>query len=113
MHFSKATLFTSTLIAASAAASVATRTEPSCSTGPIQCCQGAENADGPVVSKLLGLLGVVVQDLNILVGINCAPLSVIGIGSSGCNAQPFCCQNSTFNGLIAIGCFAINIDGPL
>ena len=108
--FSKAALFTSTLVAVSSAASIATRTEPgSCNTGPIQCCQSTEKADGPAASKLLGLLGVVLQDLNVLVGIQCSPITVIGGGNAGCDAEPVCCQNNTFGGLIAIGCLPINI----
>ncbi|TFK99156.1 fungal hydrophobin [Pterulicium gracile] len=108
--FSKAALFISTLVAVSSAASVATRTEPgSCNTGPIQCCQKTEKADGPAASVLLGLLGVVLQDLNVLVGIQCSPVTVIGGGGAGCDAEPVCCQNNTFKGLIAIGCLPINI----
>ncbi|TFK99167.1 fungal hydrophobin [Pterulicium gracile] len=108
--FSKTALFISTLVAVSSAASIAARTEPgSCNTGPIQCCQSTEAASGPNASKLLGLLGVVVQDLNVLVGLQCSPITVIGGGTSGCNAEPVCCQNNTFHGLIAIGCVPINI----
>ena len=53
----------------------------SCSTAPVQCCQSTEAAGGPTASKLLALLGVVVQDLNVIVGITCTPISVVGVGS--------------------------------
>ena len=109
--FSKAALFTFTLVAVSSAASIATRTEPgSCNTGPIQCCQSTEQASDPATSKLLALLGVVLQDLNVLVGLQCSPITVIGGGDASCDAEPVCCQNNTYGGLIAIGCVPINID---
>ncbi|TFL00108.1 hydrophobin, partial [Pterulicium gracile] len=86
------------------------RTEPgSCNTGPIQCCQQTQSASHPSSKTILGLLDIALQDLNVLVGLQCSPLTVIGGGSSGCDAEPVCCQNNTFSGLIAIGCIPINI----
>ncbi|PAV14909.1 fungal hydrophobin [Pyrrhoderma noxium] len=81
-----------------------------CNTGPIQCCQSTQTASSPVVSTLLGLLGVVVGDVTALVGVTCSPISGIGIGGNSCTAQPVCCQNNSFNGIIAIGCTPININ---
>jgi hypothetical protein len=51
-----------------------------CNTGPVQCCNSVEKADSADATKILGLLGVVLQDLNVLVGITCTPISVIGVG---------------------------------
>lgn len=81
-----------------------------CNTGPVQCCNTVQKASAPSSAALLGLLGIVLQDLDVLVGITCSPLSVIGIGSGGCNTQPVCCQNNTFNGLISLGCVPIIIN---
>jgi hypothetical protein len=53
-----------------------------CNTGPIQCCDSVQQASSPTASQLLGLLGVVVSDLNVLVGITCTPVSVIGAGGN-------------------------------
>ncbi|TFK96593.1 hydrophobin, partial [Pterulicium gracile] len=77
----------------------------------VQCCNSVQKASdkGPV-GLLLGLLGVVIKDLNVLVGLTCSLITGIGAGSSGCNAQPVCCENNTFNGLIAIGCIPIIIN---
>ncbi|PBK98610.1 hypothetical protein ARMGADRAFT_584951 [Armillaria gallica] len=58
---------------------------------------------------LLGLLGVVLSDVTALVGITCTPITIVGVGSTACSQQTVCCQNNTFNGLIAIGCVPINI----
>ncbi|EJD01673.1 fungal hydrophobin [Fomitiporia mediterranea MF3/22] len=81
-----------------------------CNTGPIQCCNSVQKADSSAVTGILGLLGVVIQDINALVGLTCDPISVIGLGSAGCSATPVCCENNTFNGLIAIGCVPIIIN---
>ncbi|KAH8111659.1 hydrophobin 2 [Phellopilus nigrolimitatus] len=81
-----------------------------CNTGPIQCCQTVEPASSSSASSLLGLLGIVLGNLNVPVGLTCSPLSVIGVGSNSCDASPVCCENNSFNGVIAIGCVPININ---
>ena len=75
--FSK--LFTATTILASATAALA----QSCSTGALQCCDTVEKASDPAVTSILESIGVVVQDVNALVGLTCSPVTVIGVGSSG------------------------------
>ncbi|RDB17186.1 Hydrophobin-1 [Hypsizygus marmoreus] len=80
-----------------------------CNTGPIQCCNKVTNSKDPVASLLAGLLGIVLG-ADVAVGLTCSPLSVIGIGGNSCTQQPVCCQNNSFNGLIAIGCTPININ---
>lgn len=52
-----------------------------CTTGSVQCCNSVESASDPAASLLLGLLGVVVQGVDVLVGITCTPIDVIGVGS--------------------------------
>ena len=75
-----ATLFTlSTLLLATfAAAAPGGNTGTTCSTGPVQCCNTVEKASDPAVAGILGLLGVVLQDLNVDVGVTCSPVTVIG-----------------------------------
>jgi hypothetical protein len=50
-----------------------------CNTGPVQCCNSVQRADSEAASKLLGLLGIVVQDVSIPIGITCTPITVIGL----------------------------------
>ncbi|KLO14560.1 fungal hydrophobin [Schizopora paradoxa] len=82
-----------------------------CKNGTLQCCQSVQSADSPAVSTLLGLLGVVLKDPTgtDAVGITCTPISVIGVAGTSCTAQPVCCSNDSFNGLIALGCTPVNV----
>ncbi|KAH8822418.1 fungal hydrophobin [Flagelloscypha sp. PMI_526] len=80
-----------------------------CSTGPIQCCQTVGTATNPVISLLLGLLGIVVKDVNALIGATCSPITLVGVGSSGCSAQSVCCEDNSHGGLISMGCAPINL----
>jgi hypothetical protein len=52
-----------------------------CTTGSQQCCNTVTTAKDPVASLLIGLLGIVVQDVNVAVGLTCSPISVVGVGS--------------------------------
>ncbi|KAK7460567.1 hypothetical protein VKT23_009288 [Stygiomarasmius scandens] len=81
-----------------------------CNTGPIQCCNSVQSASSNAASTLLGLLGIVVQDLNVLVGLDCNPIGVIGIGGNSCTAQPVCCENNNFNGIVSLGCTPVNLN---
>ncbi|KAH9919986.1 fungal hydrophobin [Epithele typhae] len=81
-----------------------------CSTGPIQCCQSTEWSSSPAGSALLGLLGVVVQGVDVLIGLQCSPITAIGVGSGNtCNAQAVCCQNNNVGGLISVGCVPVSL----
>lgn len=52
-----------------------------CNTGSIQCCDSLSSSSNPVTGLLLGLLGVVVEGINVPIGITCTPITVLGIGS--------------------------------
>ncbi|OBZ72311.1 Hydrophobin-1 [Grifola frondosa] len=81
----------------------------SCNTGPIQCCNQTTTADDPVAALLLGLLGIVLG-ADVPVGLQCSPLSVVGVGSgSACSARPVCCENNSNGSLISIGCIPITL----
>lgn len=82
----------------------------SCSTGPVHCCNSVEPASSENASKIVSLLGIVLQDVDVPVGLDCTPINILGVGSGGtCNAQTVCCENAQFNGLINIGCSPINL----
>lgn len=71
--FSK--LFVASCIAALAVATPTPQSE-TCNTGPIQCCNSTQEASDPAVTSLLGLLGIVLGDVDALVGLGCSPITV-------------------------------------
>ncbi|EJD00330.1 fungal hydrophobin [Fomitiporia mediterranea MF3/22] len=85
----------------------------SCSTGKLQCCDSIAPNGGKDDAALGGLLGLdVLQGLNVPIGINCNPLSVVGVGSAGtCSTQAACCNGVTNSGLVPIGldCSPVNV----
>ncbi|KAF5386329.1 hypothetical protein D9757_008572 [Collybiopsis confluens] len=79
-----------------------------CSTGPVQCCNTLTKASDPAAANILGsLVGVVLQDVNVGVGLTCSP--VLGVGSGSCSAQAVCCQDNSHGGLVSIGCVPIQL----
>ncbi|KDQ62766.1 hypothetical protein JAAARDRAFT_91633, partial [Jaapia argillacea MUCL 33604] len=89
-----------------------TPTEPasSCTTGPIQCCNTVESASSPAAAGVLAGLGIVVQDVNALVGLTCSPITAVGVGSgSSCSASPVCCTDSSHGGIVSIGCVPVTL----
>ncbi|KAF8153772.1 fungal hydrophobin-domain-containing protein [Crassisporium funariophilum] len=81
-----------------------------CNTGDLQCCNSAQAANSAAASALLGLLGIVVQDVTAIVGITCSPITAIGVGGNSCSAQPVCCSNNSFHGVVALGCTPVNLN---
>ncbi|CDO71944.1 hypothetical protein BN946_scf184940.g91 [Trametes cinnabarina] len=81
-----------------------------CDTGSIQCCESTETADSAAGAALLGLLGIVLQDVNVLLGLNCSPITVIGVGTgTSCGANTVCCEDDSHGGLVSIGCVPIDL----
>ncbi|KAI0628863.1 hypothetical protein C8Q77DRAFT_1161891 [Trametes polyzona] len=63
---------------------------------PLRMQAGSQSA-----SALLGLLGIVVQDVNVLVGLNCSPISVIGVGTGdACSGTAVCCEDNSHLGTL-------------
>ncbi|KIJ25017.1 hypothetical protein M422DRAFT_274088 [Sphaerobolus stellatus SS14] len=81
----------------------------SCTTSPVLCCDSFVTASSASAAKILGLLGIVLQDLNITVGLTCSPITVIGAGGDSCAGSAVCCADDSHGGLIAIGCFPVDL----
>ncbi|OBZ77989.1 Fruiting body protein SC3 [Grifola frondosa] len=108
------TVKATTTITVTATAPAASESAGSCNVSPIQCCESTEIASSAAGTTLLGLLGIVLTDLNVLLGLNCSPLSIIGVGSgSACDASPVCCENNNVGGLISIGCIPSSFKGAV
>ena len=52
-----------------------------CNTGSVQCCQQTMSSNSTAIAPILGLLGVIIQDVTALVGLGCSPIDVVGVGS--------------------------------
>ncbi|KDQ62765.1 hypothetical protein JAAARDRAFT_30683, partial [Jaapia argillacea MUCL 33604] len=95
--FSAATLFSILAVATA-----------QCTTGALQCCDTVESASSPTAAGILKSIGVVVQDVNALVGLTCSPITAVGVGSgSSCTANPVCCTDNSWGSLISIGCVPV------
>ncbi|KAJ3560046.1 hypothetical protein NP233_g383 [Leucocoprinus birnbaumii] len=105
--------FSTTLVLALPAIAAATaipRQSGNCNTGSISCCNQVQQANSTAVSQLGGLLGIVLDPIEGLIGLGCSPLNILGIGGNSCSAQPVCCTGNTFGGLISLGCNPINLN---
>ncbi|KAI0682238.1 fungal hydrophobin [Earliella scabrosa] len=84
--------------------------QQSCSTGSIQCCQQTVDSKSASGGLILGLLGILLGDVTALLGLNCSPITVIGVGTgNACSANTVCCSNNNVGGLISIGCLPITL----
>ncbi|KAI0717358.1 fungal hydrophobin [Cerioporus squamosus] len=80
-----------------------------CGTGPVQCCNQVKKATDPSVAQQLGAIGVAVQGVDALVGIDCTPVSAVGVlAGNSCKANAVCCQDNNFGGAVAVGCVPIS-----
>ncbi|KAK7054481.1 hypothetical protein VNI00_003679 [Paramarasmius palmivorus] len=109
-------MYKAVIIATLTTLAVATPTpgygEPSsqCDVGELQCCKNVAQAGDPKAKDALGLLDIIVQDVNVPIGLNCDPITIIGVSGTSCAAQPVCCKDNNFNGVVAIGCTPINVN---
>ncbi|KAF5310912.1 hypothetical protein D9619_007759 [Psilocybe cf. subviscida] len=112
MQFKLAAFTTVAAVATLAAATPTGGSGPSnqCNTGSLQCCNSVQNADSKSIAGLLSLLGIVVGTITGQVGVTCSPITVIGASGTSCSAQPVCCTNNSFNGVVALGCTPINLN---
>jgi len=81
-----------------------------CAVGHLQCCDSVQPAGSDAASQLLALVGANVQGVAVPIGITCSPISVIAVGAaSNCAAQPVCCEDNNYNGVVAVGCTPVNV----
>ncbi|KAF5352555.1 hypothetical protein D9756_006096 [Leucocoprinus leucothites] len=85
-----------------------------------QCCNSVQSADHADTTSTInqglnnGLLsgvtaGGILNGVSVPVGLDCTPISVLALAGNKCTAQPVCCSNNTFNGVVAIGCSPLSI----
>ncbi|KAL1670823.1 fruiting body protein SC1 [Schizophyllum commune] len=107
MRFSLAILALPVLAAATA---VPRGGAAKCNSGPVQCCNTLVDTKDKHQTNIVGaLLGLDLGSLTGLAGVNCSPVSVIGVGGNSCSTQTVCCEGTQFNGLVNVGCTPINV----
>ncbi|KAF9457570.1 fungal hydrophobin [Collybia nuda] len=112
MKFTSASVITMlALPLLSAATTTPTTPASECDVDNLKCCNSTQESDAltPPLTTLLGLLGVNLSDLTAMVGSTCGALHILSLGVSDCTAQPVCCSNNNFNGIVALGCTPINL----
>ncbi|KAF9230908.1 hydrophobin [Melanogaster broomeanus] len=93
-------------VATAAPGTLEARGDSDCNTGSAECCDNTYTSTDTTVTSLVALLGIVLPDVDGLVGLGCT--SIIGTAAS-CTQQPVCCTGNTYNGLINVGCSPINV----
>ncbi|KAI6001938.1 hydrophobin [Pisolithus albus] len=103
-----ATVITASFAALAVATPVEVR-DTQCDGGNIYCCDSLQDASSASVASLLALLGLL-GSVTGQVGLNCDPITAIGVGSgASCTSQAACCTGDSFNGLVNVGCSPINL----
>ncbi|KAK1222959.1 hypothetical protein PQX77_014159 [Marasmius sp. AFHP31] len=82
--------------------------EGSCS-NTLQCCESTTTASDPAAAGVLAAIGVIVDDLNVLVGLNCSPITVVGGGNGACSKTTVICKDNSHGNLISVGCVPVTI----
>ena len=108
-------MFSKVFIATALLAAATSVFAQTCDTGTAQCCDTVEKASDPAAAGILAALGIVLQDVDVPVGLTCSPITVIGVGgeswyvllnrrigcyclmSTGVNssANTVCCQDNS------------------
>ncbi|TFK73049.1 hydrophobin-251, partial [Pluteus cervinus] len=81
-----------------------------CDVGEVQCCNSVQEASDSGIQSLTGLLGVALGGITGQVGLSCSPITALGVAGNSCSAQPVCCTNNQFNGLVNLGCSPVNLN---
>ncbi|CEI62556.1 hypothetical protein FVEN_g5096 [Fusarium venenatum] len=87
-----------------AAASSTTASSGQCiAPASLQCCVSVGKANDGPVSMILSLLGIVIKDTSIPIGLTCRSVPNPG----ACPNIPVCCNGNSYGGLVAISCTSV------
>ncbi|KAJ3784479.1 hydrophobin 1 [Lentinula aff. detonsa] len=93
-----------TTVTVTAPSPTTTVTQSSCSTGDQKCCNTVTNSSAAGVSSILGLLGIVLDGLNVPIGLDCLPI----LGGA-CQAQAVCCTDNSHGNAVSLGCIPLQL----
>ncbi|KAI0633568.1 hydrophobin [Trametes polyzona] len=81
---------------------------PTCQTGSLQCCNSLQDPSSKSMQSILALLGLGLQDTDAQVGLDCNPISVIGVDNKGgCSQQTACCDDHAVANGVSVGCLPV------
>lgn len=103
----------SSLITASAMPNIARGGRPGpsiCANGSPQCCSQAIAVNQTSVDLTrFGVNETVNVAMGTILGIQCSPITLVGVGSVQCTQQVLCCGGALSNGLVDVNCTAVSI----
>ncbi|KAJ3501302.1 hypothetical protein NLJ89_g9398 [Agrocybe chaxingu] len=74
------------------------------------CCGALAAPSTVTATDALSLVGVAVQDVTALVGLECSPITAIGVGSgASCSTSPVCCDKNFFNQGVGVNCSPVTV----
>ncbi|PPQ98709.1 hypothetical protein CVT24_003417, partial [Panaeolus cyanescens] len=77
----------------------------SCNTGPVQCCGSLQAPSNYNAANIASLVGVAAQGITGQLGVQCNPITAIGVGSgANCASKPVCCEQNFQNQLVGVNC---------
>ncbi|KAF9528417.1 hypothetical protein CPB83DRAFT_894448 [Crepidotus variabilis] len=94
--FSRLSLWAAVVAMTLAKASVLPRQDSTCSTGQLNCCDQVGDVHALGLTNNSALIGVVLDPITAIVGVDCVPVSVLGAAGGSCSAQTACCSGNTY-----------------
>ncbi|KAI0828862.1 fungal hydrophobin [Trametes gibbosa] len=110
--FSKLAIFTAFFVTLAVATPLGQRGGyEQCNTGTLKCCDQLQDPKDASTIALLALLGIPLQNTDAQVGLQCDPISVVGLLPNGgkCQANPVCCSDKAEANLVSLGCLPANV----
>ncbi|TFK82504.1 fungal hydrophobin [Polyporus arcularius HHB13444] len=71
------------------------------------CCSTFGESSDPAIASQLGLLGIILNGVDVLVGLDCSPITVIG--ASSCSGTTVTCTDNSKDAAVDIGCVPITL----
>ncbi|KLO19514.1 hypothetical protein SCHPADRAFT_935308 [Schizopora paradoxa] len=73
------------------------------------CCDSTTTSGAAGIADLLKSIGVVVQGANVPIGLDCSPITGVGISGTSCTNDPVTCDQVDAKSLIGINCTPIDV----
>ncbi|OJT07049.1 Fruiting body protein SC3 [Trametes pubescens] len=77
----------------------------------VQCCNKVQSAQKATSALLRAVLGITLQNTNVLMGLDCVPISPAEYQNGKCSGyvETVCCENSSNGGIVSMGCFPLTL----